>query len=44
MMEAEKDDYLRYEKFDRSDNDDEQYKYKYKCIDNSYSSIEIKVY
>lgn len=44
MMEAEMDDRsLRIRKSERSDNDDYRNGYKHKCINSSYSSMEIEV-
>ena len=41
MMEAEMDDHLRYEKSERSDNDDYRNGYKRKRVNSSYGSMEI---
>ena len=43
MMEAEMDDYLGYEKSERSDNDDYRNGYKRKRVNSSYGSMEIEV-
>lgn len=43
MMESEMDEYLGYEKSERSDNDDYRNGYKKKRINSSYGSMEIEV-
>ena len=43
MMEAEMDNHLRYQKSERSDNDDYRNGYKSKRINTSYGSMEIDV-
>lgn len=43
MMVAEMDDYLGYEKLERSDNDDYHNSYKRKQVNSRYGSIEIEV-
>ena len=42
-MEAEMDNHLRYQKSERSDNDDYRNGYKSKRINTSYGSMEIDV-
>ena len=41
MMEAEMDDYLGYEKSERSDSDDYQNGYKEKTVNSNYGSMRI---
>lgn len=43
MLEAEMDDYLGYEKSERSDSDDYRNGYKQKRVNSSYGSMEIDV-
>ena len=43
MMEAEMDDHLGYEKFERSDSDDYRNGYKEKNVNSSYASMRISV-
>lgn len=42
-MEAEMDDYLGYEKSERSDNDDYRNGYKHKQVSSRYGSMKIEV-
>ena len=43
MMEAEMDDYLGYQKSERSDSDVYRNGYKSKCVNSSYGSMDIDV-
>ena len=43
MMEAEMDEYLGYQRSERSDSDDYRNGYKHKRINSSYGSMEIEV-